>query len=376
MDAGSEDDAINLNSGVSTSAVTVLGGTGNDTLSIASGYASPVNYDGGSQTNSLIYNATTGNDTIGITSSTVSGADAVTYANISTLIVNALDGNDVITISSTLGSGVTTNINGGIGNDTLNVNAPLANSGATTFFNGGTTITDQDTLNVNAGTFQLAGDPLNATANLTVNDNSAVVFTAAGAGGGINARHLAALNIGTGATATVNTSAAHSDRAVLITGVLSVAASGKLDLGGNDMIVRGGDIVGITALLASGDSGGLWTGSGIASTAAHNDTAFLTALGAIQNNDGNGHLIYGSGTTYGLFDGQNPGANDVLIKYTYYGDADLTGKIDGTDYGKIDNGFNSHLTGWFNGDFDYTSQIDGSDYSLIDNTFNMQGPQL
>ena len=29
------------------------------------------------------------------------------------------------------------------------------------------------------------------------------------------------------------------------------------------------------------------------------------------------------------------------MKYTYFGDADLNGKIDGTDYSKIDAGFNS-----------------------------------
>ena len=28
--------------------------------------------------------------------------------------------------------------------------------------------------------------------------------------------------------------------------------------------------------------------------------------------------------------------NDVLVKYTYYGDANLDGKVDGSDYSRID----------------------------------------
>jgi LacI family transcriptional regulator len=40
------------------------------------------------------------------------------------------------------------------------------------------------------------------------------------------------------------------------------------------------------------------------------------------------------------FDTVIPGANDVLVKYAYYGDADLSGHVDGSDYSLIDNTFN------------------------------------
>jgi hypothetical protein len=60
------------------------------------------------------------------------------------------------------------------------------------------------------------------------------------------------------------------------------------------------------------------------------------------------------------------------VKYTYYGDADLNGTINGADYQQIDLGFGSGgmLTGWSNGDFNYDGVINGADYALIDNTFN------
>ena len=63
----------------------------------------------------------------------------------------------------------------------------------------------------------------------------------------------------------------------------------------------------------------------------------------------------------------------MLVRYTYYGDANLDGKVDGGDYSRIDNGYLQQLTGWYNGDFNYDNAIDGSDYTLIDNAFNTQG---
>ncbi len=63
-----------------------------------------------------------------------------------------------------------------------------------------------------------------------------------------------------------------------------------------------------------------------------------------------------------------------MVKYTYYGDANLDGKVDGQDYALIDAGYLSHgtLTGWYNGDFNYDGEVDASDYTLIDNAFNLQ----
>jgi hypothetical protein len=71
----------------------------------------------------------------------------------------------------------------------------------------------------------------------------------------------------------------------------------------------------------------------------------------------------------------------VLVKYTYYGDANLDGKVDGTDYSRIDASFlaeqsGPNVTGWYNGDFNYDGVVNGSDYTLIDNAFNSQGAQI
>jgi hypothetical protein len=174
-----------------------------------------------------------------------------------------------------------------------------------------------------------------------------------------------------------------ANRTVLVTSNLTIAGGSNaynatLDLAGNDMIVHGGSLANLTNEIASAFTGGIvsWNGSGITSSTARADTTHLTALGIILNNNGSGGPIYGSGASLGLFDNLSPAATDVLIKYTYWGDANLTGKVDSADYALIDNGYLSHLTGWYNGDFNYDGVVNGSDYTLIDNAFNQQGAQL
>jgi hypothetical protein len=72
------------------------------------------------------------------------------------------------------------------------------------------------------------------------------------------------------------------------------------------------------------------------------------------------------------FQGTVRNASDVLVMYTCAGDANFSGKVDGSDYALIDNGYARHLTGRYTGDFNYDGIIDGSDYTVIDNSCNNQ----
>jgi hypothetical protein len=224
-------------------------------------------------------------------------------------------------------------------------------------------------LTVNGGSFTFSSDPQIASGNLTVNDNSSVIFSAAPSGLGYSTRNLYALKIGSAATATLTASTDATDRLVLETGSLSVTSGGTLDVGNNAMIVHNGTLSTINSLVTTGlnNGSGYWNGTGITSSSA--STTDLTAVGVISNNY-NGSLVTSS------FDNQSVSLTDVLVKYTYVGDANLDGAVDGSDYTKIDNGFNNHLTGWINGDFNYDGTIDGSDYTLIDNAYNTQGQAL
>jgi hypothetical protein len=286
----------------------------------------------------------------------------------------------------------TLTFNGGVGNDSLTVNDILGNGGIGTNFNAGTNVTDQNKLTVNAGQFYFAGDPAAQAANLTVSlgnsqilNNStgnvntsygSIFFAAPALNSGIAQRNLAALNIGPASQVIMAPPADHNDRAVLIVGSLNVsaggidsggqlAAGGIIDLNANDMIITSSSLAAVEPLLSSGYNAGNWNGSGIQSSAAAGDTTHLTALGSLQNNG-----------LFSSFDGITNIASDVLIKYTYYGDADLNGQVDGSDYTRIDNGFLTNATGWSSGDFNYDGSINGSDYTLIDNAYNTQGPAL
>jgi hypothetical protein len=70
------------------------------------------------------------------------------------------------------------------------------------------------------------------------------------------------------------------------------------------------------------------------------------------------------------------------VAYTYYGDANLDGKVDASDYSRIDSSYlaeqtsGNSISGWYNGDFNYDGVVNGSDYTLIDNAFNTQGARL
>ena len=184
------------------------------------------------------------------------------------------------------------------------------------------------------------------------------------------------LNISGGAIATAanfGTGAKNN----LITSNLSLAPTGKLDLNNNDLLVQNGSLMNISNAVTTAYAHGAWSGYGITSTTAATDPTLLHTLGVIQNSaDGTT-----SGTVlYPNFDGITNGANtDVLVKYTYYGDANLDGKVDASDYSRIDAAYAANqtapgsYTGWFNGDFNYDGVINGSDYTLIDNAFNTQG---
>jgi hypothetical protein len=78
-----------------------------------------------------------------------------------------------------------------------------------------------------------------------------------------------------------------------------------------------------------------------------------------------------------MWDGDVVDATAVIIKYTYAGDANLDGVIDGGDYGIIDNFVQMpDAFGYANGDFNYDGVIDGGDYGIIDNNIQAQGAPL
>jgi PEP-CTERM motif len=232
------------------------------------------------------------------------------------------------------------------------------------------------TFTVANGNFNAGGiDPLTDTTSTGVDTTKSLAVTVApevgatsatleylsATSGGIHTFKLASLSIQPGGTTKLDATTVgnHANRSLLITGGLTLVGSGQLDLGNNDLVVHNGDLGQISNEIETGSASN-WTGQGITSSSAGNDPNHLLALAAVSGGSG----------LFGTFDGQSISSTDVVVKSTYYGDSNLDGLVDGSDYSLIDNGFNQGLTGWLNGDYNYDGHVDGSDYSLIDNSFN------
>ncbi len=296
-------------------------------------------------------------------------AQKVLLSTISGVTYNAPSGVDFFAVDFSAGDPLpagSVTFSGGSGQNTLEL---IGTSGNDTFVANAATVTF-NALSISLTDVQaLVIDPGLGADSLTV--NAGIVTLPAGpAGAGLLMRHLTNLTIAPGAQVSVSHAASSKDRTVLVADSISIAGTARLDLSNNDLIVHNGNTIlsQITAEVALGYGGGHWNGLGIDSSAAA--VTNNTALGTILNSTSGGVKLL---TT---FDGQSVSNTDVLIKYTFYGDANLDGVVNGSDYTLIDNGFNNNLIGWRNGDFNYDGVVNGDDYSLIDNAFNTQGASL
>ena len=138
---------------------------------------------------------------------------------------------------------------------------------------------------------------------------------------------------------------------------------------GNRLVVHDGNYSDIVSMIKSGlysGVNGYWDGPGINSSTAANDGSGLTAVGVLDSASAGFTETEWEGVT-GL-DG-----NEILVKYTYFGDADLDGNVTVDDYTLWGNGYLGHLTGWVNGDFDYSGDVTVDDYTLWGNSYLATG---
>jgi subtilisin family serine protease len=323
---------------------------------------------------------------------------AVNVANLgaSQLFVQGLAGNDTITVDFAGGvpaPAAGLNVNGGshAAADTLVLAGTAAGETATftaTSFNFGTTPiaysgveahafhggAGADTLNVNGGVFNFNADASATTSNLALNVAAAgtVHFNAS--------QHLAALTVNGNADL-----AAGGGAKVIVTKALNVSGGGRLDLRNHDLLLDydaaappqvgsfdGTSYGGITGLLAAAYNFGGWDLPGLTSSDAAASSS-VTTLALAEAAD---VLFLNPGDT-GVFAGETVDATTVVVKYTYTGDLNLDGLLDGADYGTIDNYVQFPGTnGYNNGDFNFDGVIDGADYGLIDNAIQFQGDPL
>lgn len=123
-------------------------------------------------------------------------------------------------------------------------------------------------------------------------------------------------------------------------------------------------IVDLATLIQSGYAGGAWTGEGIVSS-----LAALPASGA-----GVGYspmsLVQGGP---GSFMGQATDSDDIAIRYTLLGDANLNGSVTIADFGRLAANFNT-AAGWAGGDSNYDLLVNLTDFALLASNFNRSLP--
>ena len=67
-------------------------------------------------------------------------------------------------------------------------------------------------------------------------------------------------------------------------------------------------------------------------------------------------------------------ADDVIVMYTWAGDANVDGLISGDDLAALDFSFAvPGASGWYNGDFNHDGIISGDDYAAVDFNIVAQG---
>lgn len=278
--------------------------------------------------------------------------------------------------------------------------------------NAGTfTVPAGGTLAINAGSISAGGtvDPFTQGVNrLSIINNSTGIGSEGGLAITAGSKSVSTVigsgrtTVSAGATLTVNPGAgggpvlALSQGTLEVSGTLRLAANtgsvgsvdslivnagGFVDLTNNDLIVRstgGGyqaELASVRSLVGSWYTadGGLPGTTGLGSSLSFYSVAgAFTTLGVYDNSA----LPTGGTTTITSFNGQTVGASDILVKYTYLGDTDLSGSVDAADLARVLQGLNGGGTGWNFGDVNYDGLINTTDLGRVIAALRGQGAPL
>lgn len=266
--------------------------------------------------------------------------------------------------TSTFAGTLTVNPNASVsvaGSGSRIVTTTLVNAGRATLATGTTaslgTVTNTGTLSF-AGTIQTG--PLTNSAQLSVTGVTTLAsLTGTGTttvSGSLTAPYLTQRSLVVSTSGSVTLTGTPTQLSVLDN--LSIANngaplgvrtySGALNLTDRDLIVHNGSLANLRdAVRASLTPAGGGLGTSLAST--------ITTLAVFPNQAAPGVPFYSA------YDGLLLVPTDVLIKYTYIGDTNVDGILNGADLANILEGLSAGLTGWQNGDTNYDGLVNATD---------------
>jgi uncharacterized repeat protein (TIGR03803 family) len=176
--------------------------------------------------------------------------------------------------------------------------------------------------------------------------DGALVATGAVTISGSPGSKLVALAIGSGGSITIATGVGQVNATTL-----TEVPHGTLDIQNNRVVIHylggssGSPALQVIPELAQGQASG-WTGPGgiVSTTAAHTP-----------------------GYAVGF---QDDGSGQITLAYALYGDINLDGVVNGTDFGVLAANFGRTVTGgWEDGDLNYGGTVNGSDFALLAENF-------
>jgi hypothetical protein len=144
-------------------------------------------------------------------------------------------------------------------------------------------------------------------------------------------------------------------------GALSIPG-GQIDLTNNALVVDETDsstIASVRAAIISGRAGGSWTGPGLISSSANAKTFGLGY--------GDASEIFSAFPA--TFLGQTVDDTTALVRFTYYGDANLDGIVNTADFSALAAHFNQSGQFWPSGDFNYDGKVNALDFNAIATNF-------
>lgn len=216
---------------------------------------------------------------------------------------------------------------------TVTVSGPLTNTGSLESAATGTlqfnnTLTNNSTLTVDASGSATFSSSINGTGQTTVTGSlttNSITQNSLTIAGSVSIRPHA----DGGGTSTINQ--------------LTFTGSGTLDLSDNSLDIPYTGTSPLTTIqgeVASAYDKGNWNGPGITTSAAATRP----------------------GTILGIKDT----GSEIIVQFTWYGDANLNGAVDTSDATTVDNDMGKSNVGWAGGDFNYDGIVNADDASLLE----------
>ena len=246
-----------------------------------------------------------------------------------------------------LGAGIAEHLNGTViaGNSVVKDGTGTAIVTGSIGYTGATT--------VNGGTLQLAR--LGAITALGSNTFTGTATVAAGG----------TLKLSAKPTAGDTTATSFFQSGSLVLAGTVAAPTGRLDITNNGVVLQGTTVADAESLVRAGFAAGAQTGQGIISSTAAGSPR--TLVGVADSTD------LGSPAT---FLGTAYTGQASFIRYTFAGDADLSGSVDSLDFNKFVSGYGqSGVNARFaTGDFNYDSTVDTVDFAKLISNFGQVLP--